>query len=206
MHEAVWSRDEAIALLDDPGRLESENPHALWEMAGLAPGMTVVEVGAGTGFYAFPASDRVGPAGRVYAVDLSPELVALVRERARARHRENLSAVRSQPKRVPLPDGVADRVLLANVLHGISPTTVREAVRLVRPGGQLVDVDWVKRATPTGPPVSHRLSANEARRALERYGLRALGTHDHGPYHYVVVLEKPAAPPSRAPPRPPRRN
>jgi len=204
MHERVWSRDEAVALLDDPGRLESEDPERLWDVAELAPGMTVVDVGAGTGFYAFPASERVGPGGRVYAADLAPELVALVRERARARHRENLLAVRSRPERVPLPDSVADRVLLANVLHGVAPATVREAVRLLRPGGWLIDVDWAKRATPRGPPVAHRLSAAEARRALERYGLRAVATRDHGPSHYVLVLEKPTAAPAPARRRPAR--
>jgi ubiquinone/menaquinone biosynthesis C-methylase UbiE len=191
MHEATWSREEAIAILDDPSRVEREDPFALWERAGLAPGMTVVEVGAGTGFYAFPASDVVGPTGRVYAVDLSPDLVALVRERSRSQHRRNLLAVRSRPDRVPLPDAVADRVLLANVLHGIPPTTVREAVRLLRPGGRLLDVDWKKRPTPLGPPVEHRLAPGEARRTLEAYGLRGLATGVHGPNHYVVILEKP---------------
>ncbi len=201
-HEAAWSRAKAIAVLDDPGRISREDPRALWELVGLSPGMVVADVGAGSGYYAFPASDRVGPSGRVYAADVSPELVALVRERAREQRRTNVFPVRSRPERVPLPDEVADRVLLANVLHGIPPETVGEAVRLLRPGGQLVDVDWQKRASPDGPPLAHRLSAAAARRALEPYGLRALSTAVLGPSHYVVVLEKPPGP---AAPRPRRR-
>jgi len=204
MHEAVWSRAEAVALLDDPARLDRENPATLWELAGLAPGMTVVDVGAGTGHFAFPASELVGAAGRVYAVDLSAELVALVRERARSRGRRNLLAVRSTPGRVPLPDEVADRVLLANVLHGIPPSTVREAVRLLRPGGQLLDVDWKKRASPAGPPVAHRLAPAEARRALEAHGLGIVRTTELGPYHYLLVAEKPEPVPAPRTPRRPR--
>lgn len=202
MHEAVWTREEATAVLDDPDRYSSEDPTELWSRAGLAPGMRVVEVGSGTGFYAFPASERVGPAGRVYAVDVSPGLVDLIRERARRRRRSNLEAVVSRPQRIPLPNDLADRVLLANVLHGIPPETVREAVRVLRPGGRLVDVDWKKEPTPRGPPVPHRLSAAAARRALERYGLRTVDEWEHGPYHYAVMLEKDGTGPR---PRTPRR-
>lgn len=195
-HEVIWSRAAAIATLDDPARRASEDPEALWDLAELAPGMTVVEVGAGTGFYAFPAGPRVGASGRVYAVDRSPELVALLSERAATRRPANVRALRSSVARIPLRSGVADRVLLANVLHGFPPGTVREAVRLLRPGARLLDVDWVKRSTAGGgPPVRHRLSPAAARRALEAYGLRLLSHRPFGPFHYALVFEKPVARP-----------
>lgn len=196
MHEAVWTAARARAFLDDPARLDREDPRALWKRAGLAAGMRVAEVGAGSGFYAFPASDLVGPSGRVYAIDVSPALVKMVRDRARRERRSNVETVRSTPARIPLADSIADRVLLANVLHGIPPSTVGEAVRLLRPGGHLVDLDWKKSATAHGPPVDHRLSAASARRALERYGLRTVREGAFGPYHYLLVLTKPAAAPT----------
>jgi ubiquinone/menaquinone biosynthesis C-methylase UbiE len=199
MHEAVWTREQAIALLDDPSRRTREDPRKLWSRAGLRRGMRVVDVGAGSGYYAFPASALVGPSGRVYAVDVSPELVELLKERARKRRRSNLEPLASRPHRIPLPNGIADRVLLANVLHGIPPSTVREAVRLLRPGGRLVNLDWKKDAA-RGPPVARRLSARAARRTLEGYGLRTVREWKFGPNHYVVMLEKelPAAPPTPA--------
>ena len=190
MHEATWTREEAIARLDDPERRVREDPRKLWRLAGLARGMWVVEVGAGTGYYSFPASEIVGPAGRVYAVDVSADLVALMRERARHRGRTNFESVRSRPGRVPLPAGIADRVLLANLLHGVPSSTVREAVRLLRRGGMLIDVDWKKSGTSWGPPVAHRLSPTAARRALEQYGLRTVGGGEFGPSHYFLLLEK----------------
>lgn len=201
MHEAVWTREQALAVLESPERRGSEDPRALWRRVGLRSGMTVVDVGAGSGYYAVPASERVGPTGTVHAVDVSPSLVELLRERSAGR--PNVHVVRSRPDRIPLPDGIADRVLLANLLHGVPPTTVAEAVRLLRPSGRLVDVDWKKEPTDGGPPLEHRLSAAEASRVLAGYGLTIVHESLFGPAHYVVVGEKggPARPAASTPPR-----
>ncbi|MGI0155937.1 MAG: class I SAM-dependent methyltransferase [Thermoplasmata archaeon] len=193
MHEAVWTEERARAVLDDPARREREDPRKLWRRAGLKAGMCVADVGAGSGFYSFPASDVVGRSGRVLAIDVSPELVAMVRARARRERRGNVVATLSRPGRIPLADALADRVLLANVVHGIPPATLREAARILRPGGLLIDLDWRKESAARGPPLAHRLSAAEARRALERYGLRAVGEWKPGPDHYALLLEKPVA-------------
>lgn len=199
MHEATWSRAEAVACLDASDRRASQDPELLWRRVGLKRGDTVVDVGAGTGYYSFPAAARVGPDGRVFAVDTSPELVDLVRERAADRALSNVVSVLSTRIRIPIEDAVADVAILANVLHGIPPKTVDEAVRLLRPGGLLVNVDWKKETTPEGPPVEHRLSPAEATAALTARGLVPVESFDLGPYHYVLVLQRPR--PSRHPSR-----
>jgi len=191
MHEATWSRADATAVLESPERQRAQNPKRFWERVGLRRGNVVVDVGAGSGFFAFPAADRVGGTGRVFAVDVSEELVGLLRERSEARKLRNLEPLLSSPSHIPLEDAVGDVVLLANVLHGIPPSTVDEAVRVLRPGGRLIDVDWKKEAGSDGPPVQHRLSAAEARRALVAHGLRLRASFDLGPHHYVLVLERP---------------
>ena len=191
MHEAMWTRADAVAWLDAPERVRSEDPRALWRRAGLAPGMTVVDVGAGSGYFALPAAEIVGPTGRVFAVDVSPELVGLVRDRIRERGLTNAVALRSTAKKIPLPSGRADRVLMANLLHGLPSSTVAEAARLVRPGGRLLNEDWAKRPTEGGPPVEHRLTPTEASQVLERYGLRRVGSAAFGPSHYLVTMERP---------------
>jgi len=197
MHEASWTRDDAVATLDAPERRASQDPFRLWSRVGLKPGDTVVDVGAGTGFFSFPAASLVGPTGRVYAVDVSEELVELLQERANRGKAENLTPVLSTPAHIPIEDAAADVTLLANVLHGIPPSTVDEAVRLLRPGGRLVNVDWKKVATPEGPPVRHRLSMEEASSALSSHGVSLIDSFDLGPYHYVLVFVRPK--PSRLP-------
>ena len=191
MHEATWSRADAEAILESSERRRRQDPKGLWRRVGLKAGDIVLDVGAGSGFYAFPAADLVGPEGHVYAVDVSKDLVELVREKADSRKVRNLEPVLSTPRRIPLEDAAADVALLANVLHGIPPATVRETVRLLRPGGRLVDVDWQKRSTPEGPPVRHRLGVLEATRALRSYGLARVDAFDLGPSHYVLVFERP---------------
>jgi len=197
MHEASWTRADAVAILDSSERRRNQDPRRLWRRIGLKSGDIVVDVGAGSGFYAFPAAAVVGPQGRVYAIDISDELVDLMREKAETGKVRNLETVRSSPGRIPLEDAVADFALLANVFHGIPPKTIHEAVRLLRPGGRLIDVDWKKRSTPEGPPVQHRLSVPEATAALRAYGLTSVDSFDLGPSHYVLVFERPR--PSRLP-------
>ncbi|MEM0129406.1 MAG: methyltransferase domain-containing protein [Thermoplasmata archaeon] len=192
MHGRAWSREEAVAVLESPDRRATQNPVALWDAVGLRPGETVVDVGAGTGFFALPAAERVGPEGRVYAVDLSAELVALIEERARRRGLPAVRVVQSTPDRIPLPDRIADVVLLANVLHDIPRSTLTEAVRLLRADGRMVNVDWKKAETPGGPPVEVRLSPAEAVERLRAAGLVVKRQWEIGPYHYALLLHRAA--------------
>jgi len=191
MHEASWSRADAVARLDSRARRADQDPRRLWRRVGLRPGHVVVDVGAGTGFYSFPAAQLVGPEGCVYAVDISTELVELVRERSTQRRLSNVVPVLSSRTHIPIEDAVADLALLANVLHGIPPATVDETIRLLRPGGRLVDVDWKKAATRDGPPKEHRLAPEEATAALTARGLVPVDSFDLGAQHYVLVFERP---------------
>jgi ubiquinone/menaquinone biosynthesis C-methylase UbiE len=198
MREPSWSQKD-VPCLNSASRRATQDPAVLWSRVGLESGQVVVDVGAGSGYFSFPAASRVGEAGRVYAVDVSADLVQFVRERAERARIRNVQAVLSTPERIPLEDAVADVTLLANVFHGIPPATVLEAVRVLRPGGRLVNVDWKKEPSPEGPDVRHRLSKGEAEAALSAYGLSRLDSFDLGPYHYVLVFERPL--PSRRPRR-----
>jgi len=190
MHEAKWTRADAVAVLDTPERRANQDPAELWRRVRLREGEVVVDIGAGSGFFALPVATVVGPQGRVYAVDVSEELVELVREKAEAGKIHNVEPVLSTPRHIPIEDALADVVLLANVFHGIPPESVQEAVRLLRPGGRLIDVDWKKEETPDGPPIEHRLAIPEATAALRTHGLVRVDSFELGPSHYVLVFER----------------
>jgi ubiquinone/menaquinone biosynthesis C-methylase UbiE len=196
--QRAWTREEALAALEAPERRESEDPEALWARVGLARGAAVVEVGAGTGFFALPAARRVGSEGHVYAVDLSAELVELLRERRDRESLPQLQPLQNTLTAIPLPSEVADVVLLANVLHDIPPSTVSEAVRLLRPRGRFVNVDWKREETPGGPPFEIRLTAEQAEHLFEKQGLRKVEQFDFGPWHYGLVMRRDGPPGSAA--------
>ncbi len=183
-----WSREDAIARLESPERRRSLDPERFWDRVGLPPGATVVEVGAGTGYFAIPAARRVGPSGRVYAVDISGELIELLEERKGKQGLPALFPVRSTEDRIPLPDAVASLVLLANVLHDVADPTLRETRRLLAPEGRFVNLDWKKESTPEGPPMEIRLSPKEAEARLVGMGLALEGAWEPGPYHYAQLF------------------
>ena len=193
-HHPGWTVADAVAVLEAPDRRAREDPEVLWRWVRLAEGQTVVEVGAGTGYYSVPAARIVGPGGTVYSVDLSQELVRYLRSRARREGLPQLRPLRSTVASIPLPSGVADVVLMANVLHDVPPSTVREAVRLLRPGGRFLNVDWTRRRSPGGPPMAIRLSPANARRILTAEGLRDEANRRVGPWQYALRLARPAAP------------
>jgi ubiquinone/menaquinone biosynthesis C-methylase UbiE len=183
-------REEALARLESPDRRRWQDPERLWKEVGLLPGETVVDVGAGTGYFALPAARLVGPKGRVYAVDVARDLHALVGERGASEKLEWLVPVLSESGRIPLESSIADVVLFANVLHDVPEETIAEAVRLLRPKGRLVNLDWRKTETPFGPPSEIRLSPEEARERLSFHGLRPLRPIEAGPYHYAELFAR----------------
>jgi SAM-dependent methyltransferase len=188
LERRAWTREEALDRLESPERRISQDPEVLWSRVGLARGETVVDIGAGTGYFAIPAARRVGPVGRVYAVDLSADLVELIRERAERESLPQLEPVLCTLSSIPLPSKVADVVLLANVLHDVPDSTLSEAARLLKPTGRFINVDWAKRETPGGPPMEIRLDLDHAERRLAQHGLVPVERWSFGPWHYGITL------------------
>ena len=113
--------------------------------AGVAAGQVVVDLGAGPGFFTLPAARLVGTGGHVYAVDVAPRMLDVCRRRAEEAGLTGIETVHSAEARVPLPGEAADRVLIAFVLHEADDPAalLREAARLLRPGGEIVIAEWL---------------------------------------------------------------
>jgi len=160
-------------LLKDEERQRWLPPEPILRTVGIAPGAVVVDIGAGTGFWTLPLSQLVGPAGMVYAVDVEPimleELGTLVREKQLS----NVQVISSTEHEIPLSHAVADVAVAGFVVHEPADHAafVREIVRLLRPGGRLLVVDWHQKPTEKGPPLEHRLAQREVETVLSDAGL-----------------------------------
>jgi ubiquinone/menaquinone biosynthesis C-methylase UbiE len=182
--------------LDNPERLIELPPAKLAQLLRLSGAETVVDFGAGTGVYSLPLAASV-PLGRVLAVDEQPALLDRLRAKLEAHPScDNVHPILSEDGRVPLDDGIADRMLIVNVLHHVSddPAALTEMSRLLAPGGLLVAAEYARMDRPVGPPSDHVLSLDDVRGLLTAAGLEELALYPPGTvglYHNVIVAEKP---------------
>lgn len=151
-------------------RLHLDPPEAHLAMVRIAPGMTVVDYGCGPGRFLPALAERVGPAGKVYAVDVQPLGVQAARERVTRAGLANIEVVLADGYRSGIPSGCADVVLLLDAFHAIEdrPALLAEIRRLLKPDGRLF-------MDPGHMPYS---AAKEAVRATGRFRLvKSRGTH-----------------------------
>ena len=176
---------------DDPTRDEWQKPKDVVNAMELTPGMTVADLGAGTGYFEAHLSRAVGANGVVLALDVEPDMVRYMTERAA---REGLTNVKpslvamDDPK---LPPSGVDRVLIVDVWHHI-PERVAYAKKVaagLKPGGRVFIVDF-KLDAKHGPPPHHRLAADAVMGELVAAGLEAHTVVTTLPEQYVVMGER----------------
>lgn len=113
---------------------------------GLKPGMRVADVGAGTGLFVEPFARAVGPEGRVYAVDIVPNFVTHIEERAEALGLRNTTPVLCTDRSVELPRGSVDFVFICDTYHHFEypRDTLASIRRALKPGGEMVVIDFIR--------------------------------------------------------------
>jgi SAM-dependent methyltransferase len=147
------------------------NPGSFLDSIGVESGSVAADLGAGPGFFTLPLAQRVGPRGTVYAVDISPEMVRLLRDQDLP---GQVKVLLSGETRLPLPDAAVDLALLAFVLHELEKPTgfLGEVQRILKPSARLVVLEWVPQEEVLGPPVHERIPEEESAQILASSGLR----------------------------------
>lgn len=172
------------------------NPRAILEGVGIAGGMRVADLGCGpNGFFVLEAARLVGEKGKVYGVDVRREVLESVAGKARLAGLRNVETVWSDLE-VPFSTNIApdslDLTLLIDTLYLTKQRrqVVEEGLRLTRPGGKLLIIDWKLSATPLGPPTAQRVNRDEILALADSLGAVVRGAFEAGPYHWGVVFEK----------------
>jgi ubiquinone/menaquinone biosynthesis C-methylase UbiE len=182
---------KSIDKLNDPSRFERENPDVIWKELGLRDPRVLVDIGAGTGFFAVPFA-RKGPAVTVHACDLQDEMLAWLKEHLPADVRDRVMPMKMGETTVPLADGIADLVYMINLHHELEdPAAIMaESYRLLKAGGTVLVMDWKKGETPGGPPQEIRVTADQIRSDIGNAGFVDVREHPVLPYHTFVTGRK----------------
>jgi len=180
-----------LAKLNDPRRLEHLNHDLIWEKAGLKNPSVVVDIGAGTGFFALLFSAKMKK-GTVYACDISDEMLSWLEEHLPPESKGRVIPVKMEESSVPLPADMADLVYMINLHHELEEPLriIREALRLLTRGGKLLIIDWKKEKTPEGPPVEIRVTEETIESQMLKAGFRDIMKYSVLPYHHFLVGEK----------------
>jgi SAM-dependent methyltransferase len=181
--------------LERPERESEENVEGALNAIGLKPGMTVAEVGAGTGYVALRMAKRVGPTGKVYANDLQPEMLDLLRKNAAKAGLTNVETVLGGETDPKLPPGQIDLIILVDVYHEFSqPQKMLQGIRLaLKPDGRLVQLEYRKEdpAIPILP--DHKMSVAEAKTEVEAEGFKLGPVIETLPRQHILIYTKAAA-------------
>jgi ubiquinone/menaquinone biosynthesis C-methylase UbiE len=144
--------------LDNEQRRREFPPDQILKQAGVKPGDTVIDFGAGIGYFAIPAARMVGKAGTVYAIDFSEGMIKAMRRKSRGL--VNIEILQQDY----IPDTPSDIILGINILHEVSDPQlfIDDCKKYLKEGGSLTIIDWHKKVTGQGPPVEKRISKDEA--------------------------------------------
>ncbi len=174
-------------------REQEEQPEAMLDALKIPKGATVADVGAGVGYTSLRLARRVGSTGTVYATDLQPEMVAMLRDNARAAGAKNVKPLLCTVKDTKLPDAQVDLILMVDVYHESSDpeTTLKGVRKALKPGGRLVLVEFRGEDPEVPIKPEHKMTLKQARLEVEPMGFTFKDSYEFLPWQHVIVFEKP---------------
>jgi SAM-dependent methyltransferase len=184
-HHSFSDIDTWVKEFDDPARDVWQKPDGILDALRLVPSARVADIGAGTGYFSVRIAKRV-PNGKVFAVDIEPEMLRYLERRAHRERLHMLQPVQASAESPNLPEPV-DLALMVDTYHHIDGR-VAYFSRLkssLRPGGHLAIVDF-KTDAPEGPPAERRIPAEQVTSELKQAGYTLFARYEFLPRQYFV--------------------
>jgi ubiquinone/menaquinone biosynthesis C-methylase UbiE len=178
--------------LERTERLEEEEPEKALDALKIARGSAVADIGAGSGYMTMRLAARVGPAGTVYANDVQPEMLQILRRRVALAHATNIVLVQGALDDPKLPPSAMDLELLVDVYHELSrPQEMLRGLRTaLKPDGRLALIEYRKEdpAIPIKP--DHKMSVREAKLEVEAEGFALAEVDESLPRQHILLFTK----------------
>jgi len=188
-----------LGLLEAPDRDQWQKPDQIMDALAIADGSVVADLGAGSGWFSIRLARRVGPLGRVYAEDIQPQMIGVIRSRVQRENLSNVVTVLGTDVDPRLPGGL-DAVLIVDTFHEMQfdakgvrrdPVELLSLVaRSLKPQGRLGVVDFMPGGGGPGPDPDQRANADDVIRTATAAGLRLVRREDFPPFVYLLVLAR----------------
>ncbi len=179
-----WAKE-----FDDPKRDEWQKPHQVILALALKPDAVIADIGSGTGYFSVRLAHMV-PEGRVYGVDIEPDMVKYLADRAQRLGLKNVISVRGTPDDTRLPEKV-DLIILVDTFHHIEGRDAyfRRLQDSLKPDGRIAIIDF-RMDSPHGPPKSARLTPEQVKAELNRDGYAFVQEHTFLPNQYFLIFQR----------------
>ena len=190
MHRLHSDPKSYIGALEDPKRDAYQKPHEVMRALGLKAGEVIADIGAGSGYFTFRLTHHVGDRGKVYAVDVSPDMIRHINRRIRELKATNVVSILADPDDPLLPEGSVDRFFFSDSWHHIDNQTQYLSLmkKMLKPGGEIVMIDFHKKDLPVGPPMQMKIAREDLIKQMESNGFRLMKEHTFLPYQYFLVF------------------
>lgn len=186
-HERRFNPKKGNNLLSDE-RQARWNPPQFLKRLDLQEGQVALDLGCGPGFWTLPLADIVGPSGKVWALDVSQELLDALAQRNPP---GQVQLIRNELPTMDLPDSSVDLTWAAFIYHEMeSDGLAAELRRVVRPNGQVAILDWRPDGeTDSEPPTEHRVWPEEVKQALYQAGFVQVSETWRDSEAYLIVAK-----------------
>ncbi len=183
---------EGAMWLERPSRSLEEQPNTVIDALNLTPTDVVADVGAGTGYFSFRISRRV-PQGKVFAVDVQPEMINILNFLKQENQTENLEPVLGSETDPGLPESTVDLALMVDAYHEFAyPQEMMQGiVKALKPGGRVVLVEYRGENPLVLIKGLHKMTQRQVRKEMQTVGLVWQETQDFLPQQHVMIFQKP---------------
>jgi ubiquinone/menaquinone biosynthesis C-methylase UbiE len=176
--------------LERAGRNLEDRPQKAIELLGLKKTDTIADIGAGTGYFTFRIANQVA---KVYAVDVQPEMLAMMAKRQSENGIDNVERILGEPQDPHLPEGTIDLVLMADAYHEFEfPREMMQGiVRGLKPGGRVAQLEYKTENPLVLIKPLHKMTQGQARREMESVGLEFVENRRGLPQQHLLIFRKP---------------
>jgi ubiquinone/menaquinone biosynthesis C-methylase UbiE len=176
-----------------PERESEEQPDKALDLLQIPKGSTAADIGAGAGYITWRLAERVGPTGRVYANDIQPAMLTLLRRNMKERHLDNVEPVLGMIDDPRLPANTMDLVILVDVYHEFSEPQkmLRRMHEELKPGGRLVLLEYRKEDPAIPIRIDHKMTVAEAKMEVEAEGYALSKVDEVLPRQHILIFTRP---------------